>query len=210
MSATSGPDGSPLRRLVRRLRPAATALPFDVAWDRVSRGAAPPLPAGVRPPALLDSRLRLRAAYLSVPVLAHLHDLLPQVVVEAASVDVSDHLDGDYWPDQRLIRVECHHPIDVVAFTLLHEFGHAVDHELLDHATRDDLGHPGGIVGWRDGRRPWEERGEEWLADSFAHWWWPARHEAHRPRWRMSVPPVAPRLAEDAFDLPRLAGRARW
>ncbi len=195
------------RRAARRLRPPRRALALAAAWDAARDGRADPLPAGVRPPALLDSRLRLRAAYLAVPALANLHALLPEVVVEGASVEVSDHLHGDYWPDHRLIRVECHHPIDVVAFTLLHEFGHAVDHLLLADEDRASLGHPLGTPGWRDDVVAWEHRGEEWFADSFAHWWWPARHEAHRPDWRLPLPPVPEPVAARGFDLEVLAAR---
>ena len=195
------------QRFVERLRRARRPVPFDRSWDLVRSGSAPPVPTNARPPAVLDSRMRLRAAYLAVPVLANLHALVPDVQVEGASVEISEHLDGDYWPDERLIRVECHHPVDVIAFTLLHEFGHAVDHLLLDDRDRASLGHEQGVVGWRERQLDWEGRGEEWFADSFAHWWWPGRMEPHRPTWRMTVPPLAAGIAGRAFDLGVLAQR---
>ncbi len=199
------------RGLLGRLLLRARARPvpsFDRAWWQVQAGQALPLPTAVRAPAVLESRLRLRAVYVAVPVLHHLHRLLPDVHVEGSSVDVADHLDGDYHPDVRLIRLECHHPLDVIAFTLLHEFGHAIDHELLDDRDRVSLDHPRGVHGWRDHGLDWRHRGEEWLAESFAHWWWPDRHEAHRPAWRLPDPPLDAQVAERAFDLRVLGRRA--
>lgn len=189
----------PWRRTLRRML-GAPELTFEEAWAVVRNGRAPALPVNVRPPAVRDSRHRLRAAYAAVPALASLHAALPDVVVEGSSVDISTHLDGDYWPDQRLIRVECHHPVDVIAFTLLHEFGHAVDHLVLTDSTRAELGHPSGSLHWRDLALDWHDRGEEWFAESFAHWWWPARVEPSRPAWRLSEPPLAAKLARRLFD----------
>lgn len=202
------PDEGRLRRTWARLA-ARPARPFDVAWDVVRTGKAAPLRPQVRPPAVVDSRLRLRAAYEALPILDHLHLLLPDVGVEASSIEVADHLDGDYHADLRLIRIECHHPIDRIAFTLLHEFGHAIDHELLDDRDRASLAHRQGVVGWREPRLDWEERGEEWFAESFAHWWWPDRLEGQRPGWRLPVPPLRPVIATRAFDLGVLRRRSR-
>lgn len=182
---------------------------FVEAWDLVRSGQAPALLSAVRPPAVRDSRHRLRAAYTALPILVHLHRVLPDVVVEGSSVDVADHLDGDYWPDHRLIRVECHHPIDVIAFTLLHEFGHAVDHASLTDQDRARLGHRAGPLGWRSTDLDWEDRGEEWFAESFAHWWWPSEVEASRPAWRLASPPLDAATARKLFDPAAVSRRAR-
>jgi hypothetical protein len=174
----------------------------------VVAGQAPALLEAVRSPAVRDSRLRLRAAYASLPVMLNLHAALPQVMVEGSSVDFSKHLDGDYWPDQQLIRLECHHPIDIIAFTLLHEFGHAVDHLSLTDDDRRTLGHPGSVARWRSQESGWDERGEEWFSESFAHWWWPDIVESTRPPWRLSAPPMDAAHARRLFDPSAIAKRA--
>lgn len=197
----------PWRRTWARLR-GQEQLSFAEAWERVRAGQAPALLPAVRSPAVRDSRHRLRAAYAALPIVGMLHSALPDVVVEGSSVDLSEHLDGDYWPDQRLIRLECHHPIDVIAFTVLHEFGHAVDHLTLTDLDRARLDHPRGGSGWRAPSHDWVDRGEEWFAESFAHWWWPAHNEASRPAWRLSVPPLAADIARRLFDPAAIARRS--
>lgn len=206
--------------LLARLRRTRRPVPFDVAWDQVRNGAAPPLPPGVHPPVLLDSRMRLRAAYLAVPVLPRLHDLLPEVVVRPAEdgdrpgprplVDRGRGTDrGD--ANGAVVEVDCTRPVDVIAFALLQRFGHAVDRLVLDDVDRAALGHPDGVAGWRAGWLAPVDRGERWFADSFAHWWWPERMEAHRPPWGLAVPPVESPVARRAFDLDRLERRrSHW
>lgn len=197
----------PWRRTLARVmgRPERT---FEEAWDLVRLGQAPALLPSVRSPAVRDSRHRLRAAYGALEVLGSLHRALPDVIVEGSSVDISTHLDGDYWPDQRLIRIECHHPIDVIAFTLLHEFGHAVDHLTITDSERARLAHPRGVDGWRSPALEWEDRGEEWFAESFAHWWWPSQVERSRPDWRLPVPPLDAQYARRLFDPVGIARRS--
>lgn len=201
------PPVSPWRRTWSHLR-GRPERSLPEAWELVVSGRAPALLPAVRSPAVHDSRQRLRAAYVAMPVLTTMHQAMPGVVVEGSSVAFSQHLDGDYWPDRQLIRLECHHPIDVIAFTLLHEFGHAMDHLALDEEDRVGLGHPGGRDGWRSKSLPWDGRGEEWLAESFAHWWWPGHLEAFRPAWRLDQPPVPAPAAKKLFDLTWIARRA--
>jgi hypothetical protein len=146
------------------------------------------LPVGVRPPLVPASHRNLLAAYVLVPALALLHRALPHVVVEAASLNIADHLHGDWWPEHSLIRIECHHRPATVAYTLLHEFGHAFDDNRLDWPLRAELLEHGGLTTWDDPAVPWEERGQEWFAEGFAHAWWPARLRPVPRRWSLQAP----------------------
>jgi hypothetical protein len=164
----------------------------------------------VRPPAVEASRRNLAAAYRLVPALHRIHRALPDVVVEAASVNIADHLHGDYWHEHRLIRVECHHPPRVIAFTILHEFGHALDRSRLDDAVRALLLEVAGLPTWAGADAPWEVRGEEWFADGFAWSWWPSHFRPPPIPWDHPAPPPGDDLLRH-FALPtRRPAWRRW
>lgn len=166
------------------------------------------LPPMVRPPALPLPAASLKAAWRMIPALPLMARAMPHVRVEGASVNIADHLDGDYHPDQSLIRVECQHRPAVIAHILLHEYAHAWDHHHLDDDARAELLLFSGASAWHDVDLDWYERGEEWFAEAFVHVWWPEHAGPPPLPWRFGAS-----MATDAivhhFDVRPLARAAR-